>query len=198
MGRFYSKSAHTKSPWIQARYTCSIKAVAKEDGCIELWNRKKTFDVTVNKNVLQLCVIQNNKMYRWQQYVSMTAKCIDDNKMYRWQNVSMKRHVQEKYNKPGRIPQERSNLYSKKRRCIHIEKQTKKDSNRFVISDILRGPSQLFQTLKLVDDQETEYSLFCMSSYLLNSMSFRRELLIPTSPTGPRPLAVKYWSRKKL
>ena len=93
------------------------------------------------------------------------------------QNVSMKTHVQEKYNKPGRIPHGRCNLYAKKRRCIHFEKQTKKDPNRFVISDILRGPSQLFQTLKLIDDQETENSLFCMSSCLLNSMNFRRELL---------------------
>lgn len=72
----------------------------------------------------------------------------------------MKRHVQEKYNKPGRITQGRSNLYAKKRRCIHIEKQTKKDPNRFVISDILSGLSQLFQTLKLVDDQESEHFHF--------------------------------------
>ena len=93
------------------------------------------------------------------------------------QNVSMKRHVQEKYNKPGRITQGSSNLYTKKRRCMHIEKQTKKDPNRFVISDILRGPSQLFQTHKLVDDHgQVTYDFGSRLDYV-RSLLFRPKRL---------------------
>ena len=186
---------------IDIHCTCSIKAVAKEGGCIEFWNRKKkiccdyeyeffaTVSVLPFKNcfpkllkslsfrelstidhltrpaldpreaklgspdqslqfranrqlqfldtamdevvrepslfhillndVLRIlitvlnstCVIQNNKMYRWQQ------------------NTSMKRHVQEKYVKPGRGTQGRTSLYAKKRRCIHIKNKQKRPSS---------------------------------------------------------------------
>ena len=101
----------------------------------------------------------------------------------------MNRHVKEKYGKPGRGTQGRTSLYANKRRCIHVHIKNKQKKTQI----ILRGPSQLFQTLKLVDDQETELIftiLYVVISAKFHELPEGASHTHPSSPTGPRPLAI--------